>query len=403
MKTVLFVWELGANLGHLARLEPMVLAFETKGWRICFATRQPGQTAKWIGERRWQNFSVPVIEHSRAQVAPTCHADWLLPELSQDNAALSVWLGQWRQLMGAACADAVVLDFAPMAAIAMQCLGIHYTISSTGFCLPLGLEQGACFRPWDFAAIDRARQTTRQLFDRFVQLNRLFGLRENALAIQSNDPTRVQLATFFELDHFAGRSANLPYMGAIWSDAKQSPPAWRDSPKINGKALTTRVFCYLNGPQAFVTPIVRALSFFNADFIAYVPNLSGIDKEELIREHSWQFCDQPVALTGLLVSATWVVSHGGLGLAARALVSNTKLMVFPFHSEQMLLASALKRYQLCSTSLSSDISAICLRIQTAFDMPELTVSTLAFSSKYAGFTPTNAANAMVDSIIAQRG
>ena len=392
---VLVVWELGAHLGHLLKLKPVVLELLARGHQVTLlvpdveAARCHLQTHERLHLMdcprlpQVENF----VPHSYAEIIE----HYVLPS---DPAATDLFL-QWQRLLAQTTPDVMLVELAPAALLAARLHGLPVLALLTGWGLPrlarhvpglaeLPMLPGNSAKPaGQFAGA--AAWLEAQLLaraNRLLQQAKVVPL--ESLGDLYSGAALTLLCTFPELDHFGVRP-DARYVGSLYSLDEGVTLSWPT--QVTGAEPLTRrprVFVYLQ-PHRSNNELLRILSRLNADVIAYLPraNPQAVDELDSIQ---LQISNTPVRLQPLLSLADLVVSNGGHGLLSAALLAGVPLIVFPMQYEQALLATrgratgavaALPREE-----IDTKFEALAKSMLQAFHAKS---AALAFATKYARY------------------
>jgi UDP:flavonoid glycosyltransferase YjiC (YdhE family) len=332
MQHILIVWELGGNLGHLARLHLTAQELARRGTKVTFAVRNYAGAAPWLAARGWPCVPAPrTTSHGWDTTSPVGHADWFMCEGFEQAGQIQALIRDWAVVIEHLKPDALLLDFAPSATYAAHYLQLPYLVSSVGFCAPPYFDKAACFRPWEPQSVQKAQAADDKLKPVFSALRQRLGFLA-AADLQALYPAQaVRLCTFPEMDHFADRTPGAAYTGVLWDESASLPSVqWAG-------AGHKKVFCYLNGPVHHVTPLLEVLKKHQHDAIVVAPHVPPNKAADYASAHLQVFA-QPVSVRALLREADVTVTHGGVGLVGQSLCAGVPLLLLSQHAEQALLA-----------------------------------------------------------------
>jgi UDP:flavonoid glycosyltransferase YjiC (YdhE family) len=392
MRHVLIVWELGGNLGHLARLHLTARALERKGAKVTFAARNYDLAATWLAARGWHCVRAPHTESNGWETTtPVGHADWFMCEGFDQPAQVQALVQEWSCLVDQLQIDAMLLDFAPFATYAAHYLQVPYLVSSVGFCVPPYLDQPACFRPWDAQAVARSQEADTKLKLVFEALRVTLGPRAATDMKALYLPDVVRLCTFAQMDHFADRTQGSLYTGVLWGESQRLPGAqWCGS---KGR----KIFCYLNGPAQDVAAFLGVLKKHKHDAIVVAPQLP----ENLVADYAspnLQIFLQPVKVQTLLPLADVTVTHGGVGLVGQSLCAGVPLLLIAQHAEQALLARRLAQQQLgLATFRATQPNVLEQKLDAVLHDENILAEVEIFALQQRGFSTDDAAENSVAS------
>ncbi|CAG0957385.1 hypothetical protein RHDC4_00475 [Rhodocyclaceae bacterium] len=327
MSRILFAWELGANLGHLARDLPVAERLRDDGHEIAFAVRDTRTAAQLLTPKGFPFTQSPLcVNRTRLAEPPANYAEMLAAEGWCDKDALLGHLQAWMSVIRLGRFDAVVADHAPGALIAAHILEMPGIPFGSGFEIPPDCEPMPGIRPWDKHSAGRLLSSERRVLGHinaaiaacggkpYERLGQIFA--ENAV-----------LSTFPELDHYGARCGGR-YVGSIHGLDGAAGLAW---PATGGP----RVLAYLRPHHPIVGRVMEDVAMFGANAVCVVPGAG----QEFVRRHqreSIAVSEQPVALGPLLKTADILVCHGGIGTVSEAMLAGVPLLMIPSTVEQCL-------------------------------------------------------------------
>lgn len=401
MPPVLVVWEHGGNLGHLARLLPVMRALRKRGHPVVFAVAQPKTVVPWLAD-----MGVTILQAPQVSLA--------LPFTTSAASPADIWLrcgfaspphakaciAQWLDLFEGVKPAAILVDASPVALYAAQIAGINSVALGNGFELPPPLP-GQSFAPWQDDQVASIAHSERVLASALIGL--AAGLAKDfpagkGLANGVYRATSVgdvlslsqqALCTWPELDHFERAPDVASFVGPIWKDLPGvQTAAWPDKPGA-------KVLCYLALTDKRYDFLWHALQNHGANVLVVSP--TGIDWVcESARGWGVTVCRQPVALAGLLADCDAVIGYGGTGWTSMALLGGKPLMLLPTQLEQGLMAYQLTRRGLAVSSLSPlNKEQVQARVAQLLQDAALRGRATALAQRYAGYEPQQAVDRVV--------
>lgn len=333
MSRILFAWELGANLGHLARDLPVAEALRAEGHEIAFAVRDTRTAAQLLTPKGFAFTQSPLcVNRTRLAEPPANYAEMLAAEGWCDKDALLGHLQAWLSVIRLGRFDAVVADHAPGALIAAHILERPAIPFGSGFEIPPDVEPMPGIRPWENHSTGRLLSSERKVLGHintavaacggkpYERLGRLFG--ENAV-----------LASFPELDHYGPRHGGR-YVGSIHGLDGAVTLSW---PATDGP----RVLAYLRPQHPTVSRVMEEMGASGVNAICVVPG-AGREFINRYQRDSPAIADRPAALGQLLKTADVVVCHAGIGTISETLLSGVPLLMIPATVEQYLVARCVE-------------------------------------------------------------
>ncbi len=394
---VLVVWEHGGNLGHLARLLPILHALQARGHSVVFAVACPQAVEVLVA-----NTGIKVVQAPQAAiqvasgVSAVCPADiWLRCGFANPMHAkicVTDWLALFKRLNPAA----VLVDASPMALYAAQVAGIRVLAIGHGFELPPP-QPGLSFAPWqsDLAgAVTHSEQVLKSALHALEASSTPDSALRQATSVGALlRLTSQALCTWPELDHFERDLEVANFLGPIWHRLPGAQSlAWPDKPGA-------KVLCYIEVTDKRYDLLWQALVRHSANVLVLSP--SGNNRAcQAARGWGITVCQQPVILENLLPQCDAVIGHGGMGLTSMALHAGKPLMVLPTQLEQGLLAYRLvKKGFAVSTMSRFDKLQIQSRVAQLLEDTALKDSAKRLSTRYADFLPQRTVDLVLSKLL----
>ena len=332
MARILIAWELGGNLGHLLRQMLIARELRKRDHQVLFACRDLGAAAAIAGREGFACVQAPSVRVDKRHLrAPQCYADILaacgFAEVATIEAAACGWFG----LIDVFGPQVMLCDHAPLAQFAARLRGLPVMQVGTGFELPPATHPLPILKPWHQIAESEVFEREARMVACMNQLCERHGIKPLARLSDLYATQAPVLATFPELDHFP-RGETASYAGALFSEEDGLDVEWHTKP---GASAERRVFAYLRADSSLAA-VLQALSRTNAEVIAALPDSAP---KLIERFQSARMRIYPHAVRASIVrSADVVVSNGGHGLTAAALLAGAALCLLPRSLEQWLLA-----------------------------------------------------------------
>ena len=328
---VLLAWELGAGLGHLARLAPLAATFLAQGRRMHLAF-PPDAPLAWLRTRLptdWPgSLTCSAVPRLRAagSVVPTHTLADVLAQIGFSDPAVAEAARRWSRLLAKLRPDLVIADFAPLAALVARgrvpllVVGNGYTVPPPGGRLPP-------IAPWATDVPPESRANEERVLAALGHAARGIGAEPPAdlAALFHGDATHV--CTLPQLDPYRPHrptGCRFPYTVEVPAE----PPDWASRPR--------EAFVYLPPRHPSLAPVLAALARRGVAATAYAVPAPA----ELPAPGAQALREMP-SLAALLPRVRLVVHHGGLGTAHAALLAGTPQLVLPERLEHRLTAQAL--------------------------------------------------------------
>jgi UDP:flavonoid glycosyltransferase YjiC (YdhE family) len=328
---VLFAWECGAGLHHLANVEMLLRAIVGEGHTLAVALRDLDHAPLFLSGVPLRYYQAPLMLGEPR--APVTRSDAYvhvlravgLGELSELQVRLSAWIG----LLEAFRPDLLVCDHAPTALLASQAFPVRRIVAGAGFCVPPATDPLGVLPdvPVSAALLEQLRAEEAALVAVVNEAIRPFGvLPLGSLAeLYARSDAQV-LLTIPELDPWGPRPS-VPYLGT-WPGPRQAEPVWPDG-------TGPRVLVYLS-PRDRAPRLLEAIRRLSARVLALGP--SPPEEPSTGPDATIRFDARLVDLTRAAEGCDLFVSHGSHSSVCQTLLRGVPQLVVPVYREQELTA-----------------------------------------------------------------
>lgn len=390
MADVLLIWEFGGGMGHLHRLVSLGLALERLGHRITLACREAEPASRYCARHapRFATLSAPPLLLRTPIREPANYAE-ILVQFGIDQIDITRdMLQAWRRLFESVRPALVVLDYAPLALLALQGDPARRVLYGTGFACPPNREPLPVIRSWQSHYPDRLLMNEQCVLECFNGV--LVEAGQPPLAYLAELFTRVDaslLATFSELDHYPDREGG-EYCGHWTIEAGQSP-VWPPG----GRA---RALAYLR-PFRNLSRLVAALEHRGISTLLY---LSGADDRATASLQSalTRVTREPVAMRAALRGADLAILHAGHGSTAESLLAGTPILALPDYAEQYLTADRIARQGFGLHARLDDVRSMETAIDEILATTEFMLTARGFAALHADRQPEREVDAIAKRI-----
>lgn len=327
MSRILFAWEMGGNLGHIARDLPLAIACREAGHDVLFAVKDLSVCVDAAREFGIDFVQAPVLRSKQMrQGMPGAinYADLLWQTGFSDAHALEAVLIGWQGIFDTFKPDAMVYDFAPRALLAARLASIPVMLLGNGFQVPPRVSPLPSFRPWQDVPEQALLEAEERVLGRINGVLTAHGKPAIDLLWKLYAESPLLIAHFPEFDHFGPRAEAEYVAMASWLPKRAPGIEWTSNKK--------RVLACLQPDIAGVENVFAALHESEAEVICAVPRLPA---EWSARYDTLRFFDGPVDLQTLLPGADLVVTHGS-GTVVDAVSAGVPVLVVPGVTEQYL-------------------------------------------------------------------
>lgn len=382
MANILFTWEMGANLGHLARLRPMIRQAQQQGHTLSVALRNLRYAGQVLAGLDFRCFQAPHRHalNPRPAQQSLSHAHTLEDFCFSDSGELGSYISAWREIFAATSPDVVVYDTSPGALIASHGSRFGKIITGNGFFLPPTAPIEGVFAPFittqrDQGTLEKLRRNDRRLLkvlnnacqsSKLPVFDRLAGIYSQAdIAFYT---------TFPELDQFGAR-AGVHYLGTQPSFGGASLP-WPGGGE-------DKVFCYLQNFPGIDT-LLQELCAQGLKLLVYSRDLPPEMYRRLGEAGNIAFSSEPVCLEAVSRLSSFVVHHASAATAGQFLLYGVPQLCVPTKQDQLLTAMQLDRAGVGFTALHNQRS-FAADIRQIHQRASFRERALHFRQHYADF------------------
>ena len=371
MTHVVMCWELGGDLGHVARMRPLAESLHARGHRVSFIVREALAAGRLLDPAHYAWLQAPLQPDAVPQVyAPTLNFTQIMHNVGfHDHRAIVGRMRAWRNLFDALKPDLLVFDHSPTALLAARGLPVKRILLGTGFGIPPAV---APLPPFETDTATSALEASEQeIMERINTALKVFGVERLRRIADIYQADASLLFTFKELDHYPQRQN-----GDYWGPPAQGSgerPAW---PEGAGK----RVFAYLK-PFKTLPSLLETLAQAGHSTLIYMSRHGGAPPTGTGR---LRYSTAPVDLMQAVKESDLIICHSGHGTISTALLGGKPLLLLPLNIEQRMLAARV-------AGMGAGLAAPALapegmreKFQRLLTEPSYTAAARAFAERYAG-------------------
>lgn len=330
MARIMFAWELGLGLGHLAPYLDLARALRRRGHAVAFAARDVTTAEAVFGREGVVILQAPVMLRKAAK---RHKIQYNYAHLMHNNgfadprdllARVKAWLHLYRYVRP----DLVVFDHSPTALVAARALKARRIISGSGFLIPPPGYPLPTMRYWekhDQAQLERDENavlaTVNEALDamKVPRLQRMENLFEADLQF---------LLGFEELDHYPSRP-NGNYLGIFPAPGYGAEPNW---PEAGGSKL----FAYLH-PFKTLPVLLRTIDGMRLRTIIHAPEVPDEVKQKYASRHIL-FAGNPLDMTKVASLCDASLTSGTYATTCALLLAGKPVLMFPQNLERIMVA-----------------------------------------------------------------
>lgn len=392
-KHIVFTWELGGGLGHIAGFSPLAKALLKEGYVVSIVSKNVSSAAKVFTGLPIKVYQSPLYRNISNKLDVTYSYSEILIDLGYKSIQeLEPLVSAWKNIFTLLKPDLVIADHSPTALLACRILDIKKITIGTGFFSPPKETPLPLFVGTNLQNQDRLVQHEKQVLD---VINHVL---KNAMACQLKHLFQIFevednfLCTFKELDHYPQRNPT-EYWGPRFNTEIGEDIIWPE-----GKGA--KVFAYIKENTANFEQLFNALLNGKKNVLMYIPEASNKIKGACLSHKNIQLLDAPANMQQVLEQADLIVCHAGHGVVSAGLMSGKRLLLIPTQLEQSMLTYLLAKRRLVTAVNPQQPNVNYARaIEFACSNPELGQNIEAFKGKYAEFDANKQVERMLKSCV----
>jgi UDP:flavonoid glycosyltransferase YjiC (YdhE family) len=334
MARVLFVWEVGADYGHLMRLATLGRELARRGHEPVFALRDLGHVQTLLGDTDFTVLQAPVwLGVVSGLPPPLGPAETLLRIGFLHPTALAGLVRAWRALLAQVRPDLVVLDFAPTALLATRGLVVPRLLVGDTFAIPPRTTPLPPYRHWRPESTLRMAESERHALHGANAVLRTLGQRPLDRLADLYEVDETMATAYAEFDQYPGRDAaaeRVRFWGVLPGMDAGTAPVW---PAVEGP----RVFAYLKPRSRDFDAVLNALKGLPVSVAVHAPGVSdGAQSRHLAA--NLRFHAKPMHMGAVLREAALGICHAGANTTQALVAAGIPALLLPEHVEQMMTA-----------------------------------------------------------------
>jgi UDP:flavonoid glycosyltransferase YjiC (YdhE family) len=326
MPALLIGWELGAGIGHLHRMVPIVDAYLARGWTVTVAARHLAKAREIVSSAFADQDEPPSVvqapiflHHAPALPKPPASLAHLFGHIGfADPALCRPVIRAWRRLIDAVKPDLILSDFAPSLNVAANS-EIPLFVIGNGWTIPPAGRLPA-FREGFDPSVDEVGQIVVRTLQTASE-----GLWRGSDFCETLRRDIVFICTLPELDPYRQHREHEHY----WPIEIPTPAARH--------ANCGDVIVYLPGDHPALSLIAAAAARLPWHFQTY----TGTSDHG--SPHGFRRSVVPLDLATLLPKARLAIHHGGLGMANWCLSHRVPQAIFPMDLEKLLVGQGVEQ------------------------------------------------------------
>jgi hypothetical protein len=329
MANIVYCWELGDHLGHIGAARPILAELCSRGHKVTAVLRDLKAAGTVFRGLDIQFFQAPGPKQTMLTTpgAPTFARQLVSCGFGQP-ADSAVMFQSWRGLFRFLSPDFALLDFSPLALLALRGTGTRTAQIGTGFCCPPAVSPFPYVVPCPpelLSTVAEDDQKVLATMNAHLESAGQVPLKRAADLLAGLDETFLK--TYPELDHYPNRGP-ARYWG-VWADDKEAaPPAW--------PAGERRAFVYLHWFETLPV-ILEVLKHWQIATVVYSTSIPDAIKAKFVSPYL-RFETTRQSLPRVAEQCHLAVTHGNHTSTAYLLSRGVPLLMIPLHTEMEITA-----------------------------------------------------------------
>ncbi|AZZ91930.1 hypothetical protein EUZ85_14810 [Hahella sp. KA22] len=376
MSKLVFCWELGGELGHLATLSELAREFVSHNHQVTVILKDLSKAPLFFADTPVTVLQAPVWPAKGKKEPPSsCIADILLKRGYESVEGLATLVSAWQTLFRLIQADALFFDFAPTAMLASQSLSIPKFTVGAGFSELSPGQPNPNIRP-ETADYKQVYEAESRVVANMNPLVQAMGLSPLSYLSDLFQVDSAFIASYSELDFQAAHRQHSLYCGPVAGDFPGEIAVW---PHNAGK----KVIGYLKSFYQHLENVLDGIKRLGETALIVCPGIS----EDLISRYqsdALRIYSHPVALDQALSEADLSICHGGMGMLAKSVKAGVPIACLPTQQEQFLNSRCASENGVGEIIDGEDVGALVSSLQRLLTSEGIRSRARECANKYAG-------------------
>ncbi|MCW8828931.1 MAG: hypothetical protein OQK94_07745 [Gammaproteobacteria bacterium] len=337
MARILFTWELGGGMGHVAPYLPLIDKLRQAGHEVAFALRNLQFAELTLGKAGIPYFQAPVMQGKAGDEITTPHSfAQILHNVGYGDPGLLVGLARaWHKLFSLYRPDLVVFDHSPTALMAARTYPCRKVVIGNGFFIPPVQSGIPILRKEPSPYLANVQRDEERILATINGVIEKMGGEPLTTIPQLYEADEQVITTFREIDHFSDRRqrGDSPYWGPLGHTSIGVAPQW---PAGEGK----RIYGYLK-PFAALPTLLEQLKRLGVPTLIYAPQVGDQIKRRFECD-TLHFSSQPLDLNRVAAECDLAITHGTHATCCTFLLAGKPMLMLPLYLEQRLIGDNIQ-------------------------------------------------------------
>lgn len=375
MARILFNWEMGAGMGHIAPYLETAKQLVSAGHEVFFVMKELQRAERFFHGTGVKYLQAPCHPDFREGLKTSALYAQILHNCGFSSVDITTSLiNAWRGLFDLIKPDLMVFDHAPVAQLASRELGVKRAVFGTGFQIPPEDDPMPLMPFWNEVDEAAARKDEAQVLNVINQSLTAAGMQSVERVGQIFEVDLKLLCTFRELDHYGQRNG-MEFIG-VGPDPVGADPKW---PKMPGR----RLFGYLK-PFKTLPDLLKVINENELPTLIYPDGISHKVMKKF-GSKNLHFVKRPLDMGKVCQQCDVALTNGNHATTATLLLHGVPSLVLPRHHEQYMVG---ERVQALGAGLSAPKlhpDGMKLKLKALCEDGRYKQAAMAFAEKYSDF------------------
>ena len=380
---ILYCWEFGGGLGHLARFLPVARKLRAQGLEVEWAVRDLARVYEVFPPAEFALWQAPTWLHQTRGLPepPVSYPDLLLRNGYLNPGYVEGTVRGWRSLIERLSPRVVVADYAPGAMLAARGMNVRVATIGHGFFTPPRATPMPSYFPFAKGLEARLTEAETRVLGTANEVLRTLGLAPLRRLVELFEVDEQFLTTVPELDHYRERSG-ARYWGVLADSLRRGSEArW---PAGAG----ARLLVYLDGAHPWLSAALDAIDALGLRALIYAPGLSRHDQHRRSAARI-SFAAAPLDIATAAAQSDAALLSAGHGSVAMVLRAGKPMVLLPTHAEQAVTARNVHDLGASLTPGDGppDPGRLRAALEAVLRTPTMRVHAEAFAARYRSDSP----------------
>ncbi|ABC30895.1 conserved hypothetical protein [Hahella chejuensis KCTC 2396] len=396
MSKLVFCWELGGELGHLATLSGLAREFVKQGHEVTLILKDLVRVPLFFADIPVIMLQAPVWHAKGKSSRPSsCISDILLKRGYDSVEGLATLVSAWQTLFRYIQPDALFFDFAPTAMLAARSLSTPKFAVGAGFSELSPGQPNPNIRP-ESADYSQVYEAESKVVANMNPLAQAMGMEPLSFLSDLFQVDAAFIVSYPELDFQAAHRQHAQYCGPVAGDFPGETAEW---PQETGK----KVIAYLKPFYQHLERVLEGIKRVGETALIVCPGISA-DVMARYQSETLRIYPYPVALNQALNEADLSICHGGMGMLSKSVKAGVPVACLPTQQEQFLNSRSASESGLGVLLDGGDAATFADGLRSLLTSEAIPAQVRNCANRYSGrLRGAEVVRQQVEAVLAERG